>query len=70
MASGHLRQIRPRNGVRGYRIEFTANPPTTSRVWWTETPKYPARRADLEKVLEDRSNSESIIEVTEDDTDL
>ena len=27
---------------RGYRIEFTAKPPTMSRVWWTETPKNPS----------------------------
>ena len=29
---------------RGYRIEFTMKPPTTSRVWWTETPKNPSQR--------------------------
>ena len=48
---------------RGYRIEFTAKPPTTSRVWWTETPKNPSRRADLERGLQSMLDKQAIREI-------
>ena len=48
---------------RGYRIEFTTKPPTTSRVWWTETPKNPSRRADLERGLQSMLDKQAIKEI-------
>ena len=48
---------------RGYRIEFMAKPPTTSRVWWTETPKNLSRRADLERGLQSMLDKQAIREI-------
>ena len=48
---------------RGYRIEFTAKSPTTSRVWWTETPKNPSRREDLERGLQSMLDKQAIKEI-------
>ena len=48
---------------RGYRIKFTAKPPTTSRVWWTETHKNPSRREDLERGLQSMLDKQAIREI-------
>ena len=48
---------------RGYRIEFTAKPPTTLRVWWKETPKNLSRRADLERGLQSMLDKQAIREI-------
>ena len=63
MASGHLGQICPKTVSRGYRIEFTAKPPTTLRVWWKETPKNLSRRADLERGLQSMLDKQAIREI-------
>ena len=47
----------------GYRIEFTAKPPTTLRVWWKETPKNLSRRADLERGLQSMLDKQAIREI-------
>ena len=49
--------------TRGYRIEFTSKPPTTSKVWWTETPKNPSRREDLERGLQSMLDKQAIREI-------
>ena len=49
--------------TRGYRIEFTSKPPTTSKVWWTETPKNPSRREDLERGLQSMLDKKAIREI-------
>ena len=46
--------------TRGYRIEFTSKPPTTSKVWWTETPKNPSRREDLVTGLQSMLDKKAI----------
>ena len=48
---------------RGYRIKFTAKPPTTSRVWWTETRKNLSRREDLERGLQSMMDKQCIREI-------
>ena len=50
-------------GTRGYRIEFMGNPLTTSMVWWTDTPKNPAWRADLEKGLQSMPDKRAVVEI-------
>ena len=49
--------------TRGYRIEFTSKPPTTSKVWWTETPKNPSRREDLERGLQSMLDNKAVREI-------
>ena len=49
--------------TRGYRIEFTSKPPTTSKVWWTDTPKNPSRREDLERGLQSMLDKKAIREI-------
>ena len=48
---------------RGYRIEFTAKPPTTSRVWWTRPPKIRLEERTSRECLQSILDKQAIREI-------